>query len=194
MTLNAVLWHFQSRSRAQELGGDDSNSSRQFLSLHVCVKIPCLLGHWEFKCIFTAINSALGIDHPQGFTTAVSSHHTQCISYEYFLRHSLATYLLAESLNSFLVLTFVQSPPHFKLNFKSFKFNLVNYLFKGKNLIFSYIFTPAIGSHNFLGVCKLFIRAWYFWDHIIMRPILQMHKTNSSAEEQCLQYMNIIFS
>lgn len=76
---------------------------------------------------------------------------------------------------------------------KSFKFNLVNYLFKAKNVIFSYIFTPAIGSHNFLGVCKLFIRAWYFWDHIIMRPILQMHKTNSSAEEQYLQYINIFF-
>ncbi len=104
-------------------------------SLHVCVKAPCLLGHWEFKCTFTAINPMLGIDHLQEFTTAVSSHHTQCISYEYLLRHSLATYLLAESSISFLFFTFVQSPPHFKLNFKLFKFNLVNYLFKAKIIV-----------------------------------------------------------
>lgn len=119
------------------------------LSLHVCVKPPCLLGHWEFKCTFTTINSVLGIDHPQGFTTAVSSHHTQCISYEYLLRHSLATYLLAESLNSFLVLTLVQSPPHFKLNFKLLKFNLVNYLFKAKIIVpLQYEATISCGSVN----------------------------------------------
>jgi len=70
-------------------GGTIPTPLCNFLSLHFCVKRPCLLGHWEFKCTLTTINSTLGIDHPLGFTTAVSSHHAQCISYEYLLTTSL---------------------------------------------------------------------------------------------------------
>lgn len=40
MTLNAVLWHFQSRSRARELGQAQFQLLCNFLSLHVCVGLP----------------------------------------------------------------------------------------------------------------------------------------------------------